>query len=271
MKPRRYRLRRAASSQWHVSHHDIRAISDVLVSPLLVVLPVCNEEANIRDEIERWMSCLRHLTIPFQILALDDGSRDGTSRILLEMETEQAASLCVVSKPNTGHGTTCRIGYDIAVNSAAEWVLQIDSDGQCDPQHFFEFWNRRESFDCVFGVRTTRDDGLARAVTSAICRLAASALCAHDLRDANVPYRLMRRETLEVALRCIPPTFQIHNVALTYVLKKLRGVRWSYVPIHFPARRAGPNRLNMLKIVAWGVDMLLELIRIRVPPAERAW
>ena len=228
-------------------------------------MPIYNEEANIAFVIQQWTEMLLGLGISFQIVALDDGSRDQTHEILLELEIQSPEHLCVVSKPNGGHGSTCRIGYDIAVNSSADWVLQIDSDGQCDPKHFAEFWAQRENADCIFGIRSSRDDGTARIVTSAICRFAASIVCGQDLRDPNVPYRLIRRKALQDALTFIPPNFNIHNVALTYVLKKLPGLRWKYVPIHFPKRQGGENSIGVLKVVTWGAEMLLELLRIRVP------
>jgi glycosyltransferase involved in cell wall biosynthesis len=244
---------------------NLRQIGTGLSAPLVVVIPIYNEETNITSVISSWSGILSGAGISFQIIALDDGSSDQTHEILLKLEAEQPSLLCVVRKPNSGHGSTCRIGYDIAVNSNAEWVLQIDSDGQCDPKHFGEFWARRNEADCIFGIRTSRDDGIARIATSAVCRFASSLICGQDLHDPNVPYRLIRRTALDKALCYIPPNFNIHNVALTYVLKKLPGLRWDYVPIHFPDRQGGENSLNVLKVVTWGAEMLLELLRIRVP------
>ena len=244
---------------------SLQEIGGGLTAPLVVVMPIYNEEANIAEVVARWSECLTALAVPFQLVALDDGSRDRTREILLQLESENPDRLCVVSKPNSGHGISCRMGYDIAVASNADWVLQIDSDGQCDPGHFSEFWNRRESADCIFGRRASRDDGFARIATSAICRLGASLICGQDLKDPNVPYRLIRRSALQRALRFIPPNFNIHNVALTYVLKKLPGLRWDYVAIHFPDRKGGTNSINVLQVVTWGAEMLLELLRIRVP------
>ncbi len=248
---------------------SLAEIGAQLTAPLVVVMPIYNEEANIAEVVGRWSDALRGLAIPFQFVALDDGSRDRTHEILLGLEAQQPDTLFVVSKPNSGHGITCRMGYDIAVASSAEWVLQIDSDGQCDPKHFADFWRKHEGRDCVFGLRESRDDGVARVITSAICRGASSLICGQDLKDPNVPYRLLRKETLARALRFIPPSFNIHNVALTYVLKKLPDVRWDYVPIHFPDRSGGENSINVLKVVTWGAEMLLELLRIRVPPEAR--
>jgi len=243
---------------------SLREIGESIDAELVVVMPIYNEAANIAPVISAWSATLRQSGVSFQIVALDDGSRDETHRILLELETQNPELICVVSKPNAGHGSTCRIGYDIAINSAAKWVLQIDSDGQCDPKYFVEFWAKREHADCVFGMRTSRDDGVPRILTSAICRLGSSLICGRDLKDANVPYRLMRRETVRRALEHIPPNFNIHNVALTYVLKKMPDVRWEYVAIHFPDRTAGENSINLLKVMTWGAEMLLELLRIRV-------
>lgn len=243
---------------------DLREIGRDLHGSLVVVLPIYNEEANIAAVIGQWMECLRDLGIPFQIIALDDGSRDRTLEILLGLELANSANLCVVSKPNSGHGITCRIGYDIAAHSSAKWILQIDSDGQCDPKYFADFWNQREAHDCVFGLRKSRDDGTSRIFTSMVCRVAASLICGRDLRDPNVPYRLMRGRVLEQALGKIPPNFNIHNVALTYVLKRQCALRWAYVPIHFPDRQGGTNSVGILKVVTWGTEMLLELLRLRL-------
>lgn len=249
---------------------NLAEIAGSLTAPLVIVMPIYNEEANIAHVLAEWAEALRAQGILFQFLALNDGSRDGTHEILLRLEAQEPDTLCVVSKPNSGHGSTCRIGYEIAANSGAEWILQIDSDGQCEPKHFDDFWNDREQFDCIFGQRASRDDGMARIMTSMICRAGASVICGQDLRDPNVPYRLMRRTALLQALRYIPPSFNIHNVALTYVLKKISGLRWRHVPIHFPDRKGGQNSINVLQVVTWGAEMLLELLRIRVPAHTQA-
>ena len=249
---------------------NLQEIARAVSSELVVVMPIYNEQANVVAVISAWLAEFKSLGVSAQIVAIDDGSKDETHSILLGLEHEHPAEICVVHKPNAGHGPSCRIGYEIARHSQAEWVLQIDSDGQCDPAHFRNFWQPREQHDCIFGVRTSRDDGPARTVTSGICRLGASLICGQDLRDPNVPYRLMRRSALASALPFIPSSFNIHNVALTYVLKKIGGLRWHYVPIHFPDRQGGTNTINVLQVVTWGFEMLLELVRIRVRPIPTA-
>jgi len=245
---------------------DLQAhvISPALNAPLVIVIPVYNEAEAIPTVIQEWKATLDSLEISYQFLLLNDGSRDTTLEVLHGMERGDPGRIVVVDKPNAGHGRTCRLGYSAAVEApAVEWVFQIDSDGQCNPAYFPELWAKRAEADCVFGRRVRRDDGFARMMTSKICKLGASFMGGRNLGDPNVPYRLMRRETLAAALQKIPASFDIHNVALTYVLKRMPTVRWSYVPIVFRDRQGGSNSINLFNVVHYGINMLLELRKLK--------
>ena len=243
---------------------DRTEIGRSLRGDLIVVMPIYNEAANIKFVVDEWTAALSALQISYQLLLLDDGSTDATLQALQAIESAAPETVCVVHKLNSGHGTTCRLGYEIACVSGVEWILQIDSDGQCDPRYFPDLWRLTRESDCVFAKRKSRDDGLARIATSAICRIGASVVTGADLPDPNVPYRLMKRDALAAALKRIPRNFNIHNVAVTYVLKKNPQLRFSYVPVHFRDRQGGSNSINVLRVVQLGFDMLFELIRIKV-------
>ena len=241
-----------------------RVIAKVLDAPLVIVVPVYNEAEAIPKVVQEWSAMLDSLGISYQFLLLNDGSRDSTLDVLHEMEIRDPQRIVVVDKPNAGHGRTCRLGYSAAAESpAVEWVLQIDSDGQCDPAYFPGFWNKRETADCVFGRRVRRDDGFARVMTSKVCKLGTSLIGGRNIEDPNVPYRLMRREVLAAALQKIPASFDIHNVALTYVMKRTPEVRWAYVPIAFRDRQGGSNSINLFNVAHYGINMLLELRKLK--------
>jgi len=229
---------------------------------LMLVMPIYNEQDNIAKVINDWTAELCRLQIRFEFLALNDGSKDKTAEVLAEMEKAHPGVLIPVNKQNSGHGRTCRFGYETAIRRGASWVLQIDSDGQCLPEYFSELWNKREGADCVFGERATRGDGFTRVWISKACRLFTSLLAGIDLRDANVPYRLIRVPFLEKALQSIPEDFDMQNVALTLSLKRNPSARWSYVPIHFPDRQGGTNSINLKRILAMGWTLLNNLHRI---------
>ena len=240
------------------------AASAALTASLAIVVPIYNEAETIRAVVGEWGKMLESLGVSYQFLLLNDGSKDNTLAVLKEMEIADPAHLVVIDKPNAGHGRTCRLGYSAAAGSPhVEWVLQIDSDGQCDPAFFADFWSQRHDADCIFGKRVKRDDGFARMMTSKICKMGTTLLGGRDMADPNVPYRLIRREVLSEALKRIPASFNIHNVALTYILKKSGGIRWAYVPIVFRDRQGGSNSINLLNVTHWGIDMLLELRRLK--------
>jgi dolichol-phosphate mannosyltransferase len=244
-----------------MSYFDLRpgCVSSVIHAPLVLVMPIYNEEEGMGGVLGEWTAALEKLGINYQFILINDGSRDGTIDVLRRHEAADPKRLIVVDKQNAGHGRTCRTGYEIAVASSAEWVLQIDSDGQCDPQYMEQFWEGREQADCIFGRRVRREDGRMRTFTSRACRWGASVVCGADLIDPNVPYRMLRREVLAEALAAIPPSFNIHNVALTYVLKRNRLLRWKHVPIIFRSRKCGENSIDVARVMHWGIDMLIEL------------
>jgi hypothetical protein len=129
--------------------------------------------------------------------------------------------------------------------------------------YFREFWGKRTEADCVFGRRVQRDDGTLRMLTSKICKLGSTLLGGRDMVDPNVPYRLMRREVLAEALNKIPASFDIHNVAITFVFKQNSGIRWEYVPIRFRDRQGGSNSINLLNVAHLGTSMLFDLAKLR--------
>jgi len=229
---------------------------------LAVVMPVYNEEANIAQVIGEWTAALGQLGIAYLILPINDGSRDGTAAALHRLAEAHPGCVAPVDKANAGHGQACRTGYELALARGAAWTLQIDSDGQCDPAYFAEFWQSRASADVIFGLRKTRDDGLLRVLISGACSLATSALAGMDLKDPNVPYRLIRTDALGRALARIPADFDMQNVALTLALKRDRALRWRYIPIHFRDRQGGTNSINLRRILRMGLTLVTDLHRI---------
>jgi glycosyltransferase involved in cell wall biosynthesis len=230
---------------------------------LAVVMPVYNEEANLEAVVSEWLQELKGLGISFELIAVNDGSLDGTAGILQKLAGQYPDAVIPIEKQNAGHGQACRTGYSLAVARDAAWTFQVDSDGQCDPKFFAAFWNQRDEADCIFGERRTRDDGMARALVSVACRCMTFLVCGMDLKDLNVPYRLMRTSVLKEALLKIPADFEMQNVALTLALKRDSRLRWKYVPIHFRNRQGGSSSINLRRIVGMGWGLLSNLHKIK--------
>ena len=117
----------------------------------------------------------------------------------------------------------------------------------------------------------TRDDGFGRVVVSRCCSLLLWLTTGMNLKDANVPYRLMRAKSLRNALKSVPACFDLQNIALSVALKSERQLRWKYLPIHFRARQGGKNSINYYKIATMGLIFLRDLRRINTNEDSHTW
>ena len=140
-----------------------------------VCLPIYNEAKSITKVIEEWVNCLEKLSINYNIICSEDGSTDETPRILKE--------LCLKNNRIINNHSALKRGYTGAVISGiemsdSEFILCIDSDGQCDPDDFPKFWNNRDKLDNNFliGNRFSRKDGIFRLLISKLFKILHSIL-----------------------------------------------------------------------------------------------
>lgn len=232
---------------------------------LQVVIPVYNEGHCINSVLEEWITELERSGADYNILLLDDGSTDRTPAILEEWKSRHPNRLIrVMRHDNLGHGQTCLVGYRRACDLGAEWVLQIDSDGQCDPRYFAELWTKRQGHDVVYGLRMKRQDGWKRVMASMLVRNVVRLASGVDCIDANVPYRLMRTENLRPLVDSISPDFDLANIALAVQIKRAKW-REAVVPITFRPRSGGEPSVPLSRFAGKASELLAQLSRLPEP------
>jgi glycosyltransferase involved in cell wall biosynthesis len=225
---------------------------------LFIVMPVYNEQSCIQAVVDSWLAQLSHLGLRHTLCVLNDGSTDGTARILKDYGT----SIELVEKPNSGHGPTLLAGYSRGVRRA-EWVFQTDSDGEIGPESFSDLWERRGQRDAVIGTRTGRPGPPARQMLSLASRLLVHALFGAAVTDVNCPFRLMRSEVLASLLDSIPPDTFAPNVLLSAALCS-RHYRVENVPVASHPRLAGQSSLGSRRLVASALLALSQTLRYRL-------
>lgn len=213
----------------------------------------------MRHVIMEWFAELETWTERFTFLAIDDGSTDRSLDILRRLREQLGDRMEIISRENRGHGQTCLEGYRLAIQRGIPYVLQLDSDGQCDPQYFFRFWRERENFDVIYGHRVRRDDGWRRVVASRVLKTVLFLFSGAWCVDANVPYRLMRTEILKDVVEKIPADFFLANVALAVLLRRKPGVREKSVPIRFRERYGGEPKVKMAKFGQKALELVRQL------------
>ena len=227
---------------------------------LTVVVPVYNEEACIREVLSGWIRELKKLSINFQIIALNDGSKDQSGKILDHMAAEFPEITCI-NKPNSGHGPTILTGYQKASQNST-WIFQIDSDDEMGPESFYELWRKRESHDFLLGRRDQRRQPLSRKIISWASRSVIHVFYGSRIWDVNSPYRLFRTEVFKDILCRIPAGTFAPNLILTGFcsLKKLRVLE---IPVPQAARKTGEISIRKWRLLQASLRAFLQTIIFR--------
>lgn len=228
---------------------------------LYIVMPAYNEEANIDMVVKQWYPVVERIGEGSKLVIVDDGSKDSTYLRLQELETDYP-ELVALTKANSGHGSTCLYAYQYAIKNQAGYIFQTDSDGQTDPDEFYEFWKQREDYDFLIGARKGRQDGFSRIIVTKVLKLVVGLVFGEMLEDVNTPYRLMRRESLEALLPLIPKDFFLANV-LVSVLAVKEKTKTKWIPISFKPRQGGINSINIRRIIKIGIKAIKDLRQVR--------
>ena len=153
-----------------------------------VLLPVHNEAESIERTIrEIYQELSGKLAIGFIIC--EDGSKDNTKEILRRLSDELPLRLNL-SDERKGYSLAVREGMEML---QADYLLCLDSDGQCDPRDFWQFWEGRYKADLVIGWRVKRADNLARRCMSRFFYFIWQGLFRVPVHDPSCPYILVKR------------------------------------------------------------------------------
>jgi len=159
---------------------------------LSIVLPVFNERNSIEDVLKEWSSELKKQKINYEFVICEDGSTDGTSEFVRIIQKKYKLVLNQV-KYRRGYGGAVIDGIKTA-NS--EYILSIDSDGQCDAKDVKKFWEKREKADVIIGWRTERADTVQRRFFSFLFKTVFKTLFPTKIHDPSAPFVLYKKKTV---------------------------------------------------------------------------
>ncbi len=216
---------------------------------LAIILPVFNEQDGVGGVLDRLLE-LRGAN-DWEILAVDDGSSDGTQQVL----AGYADRIRVIRHPsNRGYGASLKTGIQA---TRAENVMFFDADGQHDVADIPAFVRALEQKECVFSVRpkgagipAVRKPG--KWVLQRVCNFLAN----QKIPDINSGFRAGRRILFMRMLDLLPDGFSFSTTSLMYVLKS----RFSHVflPIQCHPRKGSSS----VRIIYDGVKTLLLALRL---------
>jgi glycosyltransferase involved in cell wall biosynthesis len=161
-----------------------------------IVVPFHNEEQNITELYDRLKVVMEATNEPFELVFVDDGSRDHTFSLLQQIAAVDRRVVVVKLRRNFGQTSALAAGFD---HAQGEYVIAMDGDLQHDPHDIPLFLRKlREGYDIVSGWRKQRiDNFVMRRLPSRCANWLMAKLSGVDLHDFGTTFKAYRREVVQ--------------------------------------------------------------------------
>jgi glycosyltransferase involved in cell wall biosynthesis len=224
-----------------------------------VVMPCYNEEKTVEQVVRDYYNEAVAGNGDSEFIAVDDCSTDNTAKILDGLKKELPRLNVMKTPLNSGHGKALRTGYEAAQK---EWVFQLDSDGQFDAKDFQRLYAERDKYDFILGFRKVRRDPLHRLFLSGVIRMINFFVFGAWVKDANCPFRLIKKETLDGLLKLFDKEAMAPNIMIS-VLAKRKGIKTIEIPVAHYEKKTGTASLTHWALVKFAYKGFWQLLKNR--------
>lgn len=254
---------RRQSSQKALVDKEFHTVTQPAIS---IFFPAYNDAGTIASMVVTARIAARQLTHDFEILVVNDGSRDHTAEVLGELERIIPELRVVHHTKNRGYGGALRTGF---ASASKDLIFYTDGDAQYDPRELRALVERMdEGVDFVNGYKMGRSDPLHRVLIGRIYHWTVRLAFGLRLRDVDCDFRLFRKSILDrVELT------KSSGVICVELMKKVQdaGFRILEVPVHhyhraygksqfFNFRRVGRTLYDLIRL--W-VDLVIRRVHLR--------
>jgi undecaprenyl-phosphate 4-deoxy-4-formamido-L-arabinose transferase len=215
---------------------------------LSVVIPVYNEEANLPELLDRLTGTLVPLGRPYEIVLVNDGSRDRSLPLLRAAAALDPHLVVVDFNRNYGQHAAVFAGFEV---SRGEVVVTLDADLQNPPEEIPRLVAKmEEGFDVVGTIRVQRQDTLLRRVASRIVNRMTAVATGVQLTDYGCMLRAYRQPVVKL--------LATSNEVSTFipVLADLFAGRVTEIPVAHAERRHGESKYSLWKLFRLQFDLM---------------
>ncbi|HXJ95286.1 MAG TPA: glycosyltransferase family 2 protein [Terriglobia bacterium] len=224
----------------------MRSKDDVETS---VVIPLFNEAENVAPLYMQLTKVLQALGKSYEIIFVNDGSRDRTQNVLDEIFEGDSRVKIAALRGNSGQTAALKAGFDAACGKI---ILSMDGDLQHDPKEIPAFLAKmEEGYDIVSGWRAARQDHwLTRRLPSRIANWLMAKLSGVSLHDFGTTFKAYRREIIQN----IPLYGDLHR--FIPALARPLGARIAEIPITNPPRENGKSNYGLSRVFHVFFDLI---------------
>lgn len=212
-----------------------------------LVIPVFNEEENLREFHKRITEVMSNESYEYNIIFVDDGSKDGSRAILNELSKKDYHVEAYLLSRNYGHQMAITCGLD---NADGDAVISMDGDLQHPPElvpEMLRLWE--QGYEIVQTKRlATEDAGLVKNITSSVYYKIINALSKVEITPGGSDFRLMDRIAVDA--------FKGYRERARFIRGLVNTLGFNVAELEFvaPARFAGQSKFNLSKMLHFALD-----------------
>lgn len=213
------------------------------------VVPVFNEEANLEELVERCLAVGQQLEEDFELVLVDDGSRDRSAEMIGEAVTKHPGLVIgVLLKRNYGQHSAVMAGF---AEARGDLVVTLDADLQNPPEEIPKLVEKyREGCDVVGSIRVSRQDSLFRRTASKIVNAAARKATGVSMHDYGCMLRAYDRSIVEAMLNSRERSTFIPVLANSF------ASRTGEVEVEHSERSNDESKYGFMELINLQFDML---------------
>lgn len=217
-----------------------------------VVIPVFNEEENIKELVARCLKACGALGIPFELVLVDDGSADRSAEMIERFSAEQDGLVTgVMLNRNYGQHAAVMAGF---AHARGDIIITLDADLQNPPEEIPSLVNKiKEGYDVVGSVRVPRCDPVFRRLSSYIVNRAAQKATGVKMNDYGCMLRAYSRPIVQAMLQCHERSTFIPILANSFAR------RTTEVEVRHSERAAGASKYSIWKLINLQFDLLTSM------------
>jgi len=218
------------------------------VKKVSVVIPVFNEEANLPNLLPRLLPALEGLKKPYEVIFIDDGSRDKSAEILRSIAEKNQNLVLVELSRNFGQHPAILAGFQHVTGDVA---ITLDADLQNPPEEIPKLVDKiAEGFDVVGGIRQMRQDSLFRRAASKIVNKITVRLTGMKLSDFGCMLRAYSRDVVDLINKSDENSTFIPALGLLFAQHPIE------IPVAHAARAGGESKYSLWRLIRLNFDLM---------------
>lgn len=217
-----------------------------------IVIPVYNEQENLKELIGRCRESCERMEKPFELILVDDGSRDSSPDIITEAAKQNGGNIVgVLLNRNYGQHAAVTAGF---AESRGDIIVTLDADLQNPPEEIPKLVEKiEEGFDVVGSVRVPRCDTFFRRIASLIVNKVAQKATGVIMHDYGCMLRAYRRKIVDAMLACQERSTFIPILANSFARHATE------IEVRHDKRSNGQSKYSLWKLINLQFDLLTSM------------